>query len=394
MCKKEGFTVRRTIALAFLFCILIVLSITSWGEEQSQCPILAVINGSLIDGTGKLPTVNTVIIVHSGKISWVGKPSDAKIPDGATVIDAKGGYVLPGFINTHVHRGYDVENLKAWAYGGVTTVRDESMPGEAKSMLKLRDTELRRTELARIISAGPMMTKPGGYGQMFVSSADEAVARVNELIDAGVDLIKFSMEDGYAGTSGLPKFSENEVQAIVVAAHRRGVRVSAHITQGRYLETVVKSGVDDVAHIAYDYASDEIMREMVKRGIYWVPTFTVFRNFGAPLDLAVENLKIFVQSGGKVALGNDYAGGPGQFELGIPYFELAMMRRAGMTPMQIIIASTRGAAEVCGREKILGTVEVGKVGDFLIVQGNPLDNLNALKEIRWVIKDGCVIRRP
>lgn len=377
-----------------VFGLVIFISSFSVNCQETNSEVVAVVNGTLIDGYGKTPLSKAAVIIRQGKISEVGQQAKIKIPKDAKIIDAQGGAILPGFINAHVHQGYHQDNLRAWAYGGVTTVRDESMPGDVKETLMRRNTELARPEFARIVSASPMITKPLGYGFSFVDSPDEAVMRVNEFIDAGVDQIKFSIEDGYAGTSGLPKLTEAEIRAIVDTAHRRGVRVSVHVTQGKYLEALVQAGVDDVAHVTYDYASDEVITAMVKKGIYWVPTFTVYKNFGAPLDLVVENLSIFVKLGGKVALGNDYAGGPGEFELGIPYYELSMMRRSGMTPMQIIMASTRYAAEVCGRESDLGTIAVGKIGDLLIVAGNPLQDIKALRNIQWVIKEGVVIRKP
>lgn len=376
----------------FFLCILFPMALW-WGEAKTDTT-LVITNGMVIDGTGRPPLPKATVVISKGMIAQVGKAGDIKAPAGARVIDVRGGTILPGFVNAHVHYAYHGDNLKAWAQGGVTTVRDLSLIGDVKTILGLRDSDLKRPEYARIVSAGPMMTKPNGYGQLFVTSVEDAVKKVNQLIDDGVDLIKFSMEDGYAGTSGLPKFNEAEIHAIVSAARQRGVRVSAHITQGRYLKAVVNAGVDDVAHITYDFAPDDVVLEMIERGIIWVPTFTVYRNFGASLDVAVENLSFFVENGGKVALGNDYGGGPGHFELGIPHFEITMMKRAGMTPMQIIVACTRHAAEVCGRDNILGTLEPGKVGDLFVVRSNPLENPNALKDIQWVVKEGTIIRRP
>jgi imidazolonepropionase-like amidohydrolase len=236
-----------------------------------------------------------------------------------------------------------------------------------------------------------MMTKPNGYGQLYINSSDEAKRKTNGLIDAGVDAIKVSLEDGYAGQRNLPKLTEEELKTIIEEAHRRGIPVSAHITQARYQAIMVKLGVDDVAHLAVDYASDELIASMVKKHIFWIPTFTVFRNFGASLDDVLSNLKVFVKAGGQVALGNDFGGGPGKFELGIPMYEVTMMRMAGMTPMQIILACTRNAAQVCHREKQLGTLETGKIADILVIEGNPLKDLKALAKTKFVFKDGVPI---
>lgn len=91
-------------------------------------------------------------------------------------------------------------------------------------------------------------------------------------------------------------------------------------------------------------------------------------------------------------MGDDYGGGPGQFELGMPMYELECMQSAGMTPLQIIMAGTKNAAQLCSREKSLGTVESGKTADILVVKGDPLQDLQALRRVGLVIKDGVIIR--
>ena len=91
-------------------------------------------------------------------------------------------------------------------------------------------------------------------------------------------------------------------------------------------------------------------------------------------------------------LGNDYGGGPGEFELGIPMYEIEQMSRAGMTPIQIITASTKNAAIVSGIEDQVGTLDAGKFADVLVVSGNPLDDLQNLTSIRMVIHNGTIIR--
>ncbi len=95
---------------------------------------------------------------------------------------------------------------------------------------------------------------------------------------------------------------------------------------------------------------------------------------------------------GVVALGNDYGGGPGSFELGIPMYEIEMMAQAGMTAEEIVRAGTRDAARVLGLGEMLGTLELGKLADVLVVDGDPLEDLQALGRIRLVIHSGAIIR--
>lgn len=376
------------------FVLMAVLLLIGCLPSAPPADTLVLVNGTLIDGTGAEPIPDAVLIIQGERIVAVGSREDIKIPAGARVIDVTGATILPGFINAHVHFAFREENLQAWAYGGVTTVRDEGILSSEplEELMAFRDSAAQDPMNARLVSSGYMITVPNGYGDLFVSSPEDARRKVLEELDAGVDMIKISMEDGYAGTSGLPKLTGDEIAAILSAAHERGTKVSGHITQAEYLEILVDAGVDDIAHIPYDVVPDEVWQEMVAKGISTTPTFTVFRNYGAPVGTCVLNLRNFIEHGGNVALGNDYGGGPGKFELGIPMYEIEQMSAAGMTPVQIILAATKNAAHVLSLEEQVGTLEAGKIADVLVVSGNPLEDLQALTDIRMVIHNGTIIR--
>ena len=360
---------------------------------------LAIINGTLIDGTGAAPLRNAVLAIgRDGKIVAVGRRGDAPIPKETTVIDVEGATILPGFINAHVHDAYSATNLEAWAAAGVTTVRDEAINRQGVTLADLiarRNGEWNQPQHARLVSAGWMITAPGGYGRLAVASAAEARQRVAEELDAGADLIKVAVEDGIAGRTDLPVLSTEALAAAVAAAHEHGKRVSAHVTDARFLQTVVAAGVDDAAHATWDSASVDLLREMISRRIAMVPTLTVFDAYNS-LTGAQANVRRFVALGGEVALGSDYTDIPQNdfphFELGMPMHEIECMAGAGLTAMQIIVAATRNAARVCGLGEELGTLEVGKTADVLVVEGDPLRNLAALTNVRLVIHLGEIIR--
>jgi imidazolonepropionase-like amidohydrolase len=134
---------------------------------------------------------------------------------------------------------------------------------------------------------------------------------------------------------------------------------------------------------------------MIDREMYWVPTIELWKNVGQGQDAnVIENLQHYVAAGGKVALGTDFEGYYTPFQLGMPTKEIAWMREAGMTPMQIIVAATKNAAHVSNVEDDLGTLEIGKIADVLIVRGDPLQDLQVLSNVQNVIHNGEVIRRP
>ncbi len=354
----------------------------------------ALVNGVIIDGTGAAPVQDGVLVVKGRIIDAVGPRQQVAVPAGAEVVDVEGATILPGVINAHVHDAFDESRLKIWAWNGVTTVRDEGMRRRLpfETQVAIRDSARLKPECARLVSAGYIMTVPGGYGGLEVTSSADAREKVFEQLDKGVDLIKLAQEDGYAGQSDLPKLSGEEMSAIIAAAHQRGTLVSAHITQSSYWRIVAEAGVDDVAHVAYDPVPDAVLETMVTKKIVLVPTFTIFRNYNAPVSVCIDNLRRHVNRGGSVALGNDYGGGPGSFEEGIPFYELTCMLQAGMSTMSILVACTRNAAQVAHIDSILGTLEAGKLADVLVVRGDPLSDLNALSRVRLVIREGINIR--
>lgn len=361
-------------------------------EITSNEPVTAIIHGNIITGTGDMPMADGVILIQGNQIVYVGSVGSVEIPSNAIILDAQGDSVLPGFINTHIHRGFSKNMLEQHLQGGVTTVRDESTSySSLKESIALRNSLKEDASLARLVSAGAMMTVPAGYGELYVATVDEAISRVNDELDLGVDQIKISLEDGYAGQHNLPKLTPEQMQAIVHTAHAREARVSGHITQAAYIPAMLDAGVDDIAHLAWDPIPPDTIRQMVNSGVYLIPTFTVFRNYNAPLDQCVANLKAYVEAGGLVALGNDYGGGPGDFETGIPMYEIEMMQKAGMSPIQIIEASTKNAAVVLGMQNEIGTLEEGKQADIIIVAGNPLEDLSVLRNLKLIVHAGQII---
>lgn len=390
------------------FILLDLFLFLACGEDDEPTPfeeipardVLALVHGTLVDGTGADPISNAVLLIEERLIAAAGPHAEVAVPPGATVIDLEGATVLPGFINSHVHAGYSESNLRAWARGGVTTVRDLGADPR-RPLFTIRDSLLEESSCARLVAAGPMVTVPGGYPMipwsspigLPVTSPDDARRKIEQLLDDGADVIKIAVECGASFGRVIPSVSPAETEAIVESAHGRGARVSAHVLVSEDLERALDGGVDDVAHMVTNVLPDRLVERMVEDDVYWVPTLELWKGVGHGLgEVAVGNLRRFVQAGGKVALGTDYAGYSSRFDLGMPVREIGWMHDAGMTPQQIIIAATKHAAYVCGLEDELGTLEPGKIADLLVVNGDPMQDLGVLQNVRMVVHNGIIIR--
>ena len=360
-------------------------------------PILALVGGLLIDGTGSDPVADATVVIQGGRVIAAGPRSQVSIPSDAKVVDVAGAAILPGFINAHIHDGYDADNLTAWAREGVTTVRDLGGPTDFARRDAL-NADLRH---ARLVAAGPLVTVPGGYPGvpwgstwgLAVTSPEDARRKVNKLLDDGADVVKIALEAGASFNQNIPSLSPAEAKAIVETAHARGVWVSAHVLVVSDLKRTLDAGADDIAHMVLDGLTEDLARQVAEKGTYWVPTLELW-HATSPLNgtRAINNLRRFVQAGGIVALGTDYDGYSSPFQLGMPIKEMEWMLQAGMTPMQVIVAGTRNAAIVCGLGDEIGTLQAGKAADVLVVDGNPLEDIHALARVRMVLHGGEVVR--
>ena len=366
---------------------------------------VALINGRLIDGTGAAAVPDAAMIIKDDRIMAVGPSLSVEIPANSEIIDLDGMTMLPGFINAHVHAAYDKWTLKAWAQGGVTTVRDLGVArhfSHPSHFFERRDELCADPKCARLTAVGPFVNVAGGYpvarwgGEMIiVDSPEDAKIKVGHLIDVGADVIKTVMESGYIfRQTDWPLLSREELTAIVETAHERKKPVTVHVTSAKDLEPVLDSGADEIAHMVVDDLSDELIARMVETGTRWVPTLELYQLVSRKYALdygprAVENLARFVAAGGEVVLGTDYAGAPEvTFDLGMPIREIEWMKEAGMMPMQIIVAGTKAGARSCNLQNQTGTLEPGKLADVLVVDGNPLTDIQALTRVRRVLREG------
>lgn len=375
-----------------------LLSVAAPPSESSRS--VALVNGTLFDGTGAAPVPDGVLLVRDGRIAAAGTKTAVRIPDGARVIDVRGGTILPGIINTHVHGAYVESHLRAWARAGVTTVRDlHAASNQLTAAFAMRDRTLATPELARIVAAGSILTVPGGYPTSYwgtpavdITSAADARVEALGILARGADVLKIALESGIDfGQPGWPMLSREETRAIGQVAREMGTLVSVHVEIVEDLARALDCGADDIAHMVVDPLPDDVLvTRIVDEDIVWVPTLELWDVYRRRWP--VTNLSRFVSAGGKVALGTDFDGDPTRFQLGMPMREMELMESAGMTRAQVLVAATRNAARVCNRWRTLGTLEAGKVADVLVVRGNPLADLRALMDPTLVMRSGVVIR--
>jgi imidazolonepropionase-like amidohydrolase len=220
------------------------------------------------------------------------------------------------------------------------------------------------------------------------------------LLDRGVDLIKIVVS-GRTDIS-YAELSDAEIAAITEVARSRGVRVAAHVDRAVALRRAVENGVSDAAHSPRDRIPDDLIRLMVERDVALVPTIDVYERLAesrgggdawrrSTAPVMYDNLRRFVAAGGTLAFGDDYGGAPGM-AVGMPLGEIGHWLAAGISPLQLIVAATRGGAVVCGLEEEIGTVEIGKRADVLVVDGDPLTDPSAFARPTLVLRDGVEVR--
>ncbi len=388
----------------------------------------------IVDGRGGGAIEDGAIAIDGERLTYVGPAAAAPRTAGRT-IEGRGRTAVPGLINSHTHisideqdvvtpRRYHLEGeslglLQAAARGrralenGITTMRDCNAPGYGTIAL--------RTAFARRLLPGPRLYVSGRAicatgGHMHAISyeadgPDEVRKGVREQLKAGADFIKLVAEapsSGGAFERSSLQLSAEEMSAGVEVAHRLGKTVTAHAVSRHGVAEALKAGVDCIEH-GYDL-TDELIAAMLDRGTWLVPTLSVhdaivrhghtgkwsadrLKSSERILATAVASAGRAFRAGVKVACGSD-AGSPLNpvWEL-VP--ELRLLCQAGLAPGQALEAATRRAAELIGAEKDLGTLEVGKLADVVVVDGDPLRDVGALERIALVIKDGEVaIERP
>lgn len=401
-------------------------------------------NGLLIDGTGAESRENQVVVIVDEKIDFVGNESDYASSGDETVIDAQGGTILPGFIDTHVHVMMEfspiadrlatpfsfmyykaAEYLKTTLHAGVTSVRD-ALGADLGVQKAVNDGLIPGPRLQLSINA---LTITGGHGDGYTVSGnsvdilpsgypgmpngmcdgvEEVRKKTREMLRAGAEVIKVHATGGVLSATDHPEFtqfSSEELDVMVEEANfRKGVKVMAHAQGAEGIKNAVRAGIHSIEHGIF--IDDEAIELMLENETFLVPTLLApvavletADKTGMPesavqkskevIHQHVESFTKAYEAGVKIAMGTD----AGVFKHGTNLRELGLMVDAGMTPMDAIVASTKTAAECLGWEDKVGTLESGKLADIIIVKGNPLEDIYSLatnETIQVVIKDGRI----
>ena len=428
-------TLRMLVLLSALLAVAACGGRSSPGETPTGSSRTIITNGTVVDGRGSEPIRDAVVVIVEDRITFVGSASDYPDRTHAQVIDARGGTILPGIIDAHVHGASDLAIRRDFLIGGVTAICDLGSPLE--DMPQFDEGYLDQDPGARGFHAGPIITAPGGLPDAVlhedlnyeVGTPDEARAAVVELHNRGADVIKVYLHPESNGVA-YPMLGEEELAAIVEEAHTLGLLVRAHVTYASLLGMAVQAGVDTIEHVPVNATQSESqsisesqwqgilessdplqlffaelypryeaqLQMMVEAGISMIPTFD--RPYGdlyrasnptreqeVAIEIILGIVRRFHELGGVVALGTDWNIGTGR-EAGMPLGEMEMLLAAGLTPMEVIEAGTRHSASVCGHGGELGTLESGMLADVIVVDGDPLEDLQAMSQVVLVIQNG------
>jgi imidazolonepropionase-like amidohydrolase len=400
------------VAVAAVVTLGFLSGFTSSASAQS---VTAFEGARLIVGDGSVID-NATVVVEGAKVTQVGRTADVRVPAGATRVNLAGKTVMPMIIDTHVHlsptRDALIRDLKLRAYYGVSTAM--SLGTDKYEVLELRGQTI--PGAARFLSAGRGITmqEPGRLPiPHWISSPEEGRKAVEELAAQRVDIVKI-----WVDTRGdkYKKLTPEIYGAIIDEAHKRGLRVTAHIFDLEDAKGLIRAGLDAFAHGVRDKDIDDELVAMFKerpnliltpnlpdRGVKvdlsWLRAGLPAEEF-AKLEAAntdrpqaqafygiqARNLAKLNAAGVRITLGTD-----GNRPWG-PHEEMLDMVLAGMTPMQVIVAATRNSAEFL-RIADAGTLQAGKSADFIVLDANPLDDITNTRRISAVILRGAAVDR-
>jgi imidazolonepropionase-like amidohydrolase len=431
--------------LSRLLCLLSLLTLSGAAAAQPRAPAppappqqIVIHAGRLIADPARPALGPSTIVVVGDRIQSV-TPGLQPAPPGARLVDLSNRTVLPGLIDTHVHLSGDpggdyrdeavdtdawavltgVRNARTTLRAGFTTVRDLGSVPEVIFALR-RGTAQGWIEGPRVIAAGAPVSIIGGHGDVSgfrrevvealqlrntCTGPPECAARVREFARGGADVIKFTATGGVLSQQarGLEAhFTDEEMRAIVTTAHSLGLRVAAHAHGARGIAAAARAGVDSIEHGTF--ADRDAIAAMRANKAAFVPTLMAFTGIrerlgtGAFTPQVEVKVRETIAQVGAAARAARAAGVPVVFGTDAAVFEHGrnaeefrlLVDLVGMSPAEAIASATTAAARLLGMENELGRIAPGFSADIIAVEGDPLQDVDALKRVRFVIARGRI----
>jgi len=396
----------------------------------------------VFDAAGEQLREGWVVLVIGNKIQAVGQATAVAVPPGTRTIDLPGMTLLPGLIEAHSHIFLHPYNETLWddqvlkeplAYrviraaqhcnntlmSGFTTLRDLGTEGAGfadVSVQRAIDEGMipgpRLVVVTKaIVATGSYAPGPPEYAPEFnppkgaqeASGSGEILKAVREQIAGGAQWVKVYADFRRGpGRILVPTFSVEELKALVDEAHSAGCPVAAHATGPEGMRRAVEAGVDTIEH--GNQGTERVFRLMAEKGVAYFPTlaaveayseyFQGYKRGSQPytedMQQAVQAFKAALKSRVIIGLGSDV----GVFRHGDSYRELEWMVRAGMTPVQALLAATSVNGRVLKMENRIGQIRPGLFADIIAVPGNPLTDISAMNQVKFIMKDGKIYRQP